>query len=152
MRLALLRQVEVRGPRKAQYRGRTGCRRDDPLRRAAVSAASKKARATREACARRRIFKSSSRADRAVIPSPFSRETNYVKFADVGRRARGNSCYDGYFRARRNDPEPAPAPRRHAVVIHLPNVPLHTEVVVEVNKKGQVVRVKSTKPCKVAVV
>jgi len=31
----------------------------------------------------------------------------------------------------------------------MPNVPLHTEVVVEVNKKGQVVRVKSTKPCKV---
>jgi hypothetical protein len=34
-----------------------------------------------------------------------------------------------------------PAPR-------LPTVPLHTEVVVEVNKKGQVVRVKSTKPSK----
>lgn len=34
-------------------------------------------------------------------------------------------------------------------MIHLPNIPLHTEVVVEVNKKGQVVRVKSTKPCKV---
>jgi len=32
----------------------------------------------------------------------------------------------------------------------LPTVPLHTEVVVEVNKKGQVVRIKSTKPCKVA--
>jgi hypothetical protein len=31
----------------------------------------------------------------------------------------------------------------------LPKVPLHTEVVVEVNKLGQVVRVKSTKPCKV---
>jgi len=31
---------------------------------------------------------------------------------------------------------------------HLPTVPLHTEVVVEVNKKGQVVRVKSTKPSK----
>jgi NADH dehydrogenase/NADH:ubiquinone oxidoreductase subunit G len=31
----------------------------------------------------------------------------------------------------------------------LPNIPLHTEVVVEVNKLGQVVRVKSTKPCKV---
>ncbi len=35
------------------------------------------------------------------------------------------------------------------MTIHLPNVPLHTEVVVEVNKKGQVVRVKSTKPSKV---
>lgn len=30
-----------------------------------------------------------------------------------------------------------------------PKIPLHTEVVVEVNKYGQVVRVKSTKPCKV---
>lgn len=31
---------------------------------------------------------------------------------------------------------------------HLPTVPLHSEVVVEVNKRGQVVRVKSTKPSK----
>lgn len=45
---------------------------------------------------------------------------------------------------------PSPAPRPTRVVIHLPNEPLHTEVVVEVNKKGQVVRVKSTKPCKIA--
>jgi hypothetical protein len=45
---------------------------------------------------------------------------------------------------------PTPKPRpRPTVVIHLPNVPLHTEVVVEVNKKGQVVRVKSTKPSKI---
>lgn len=43
-----------------------------------------------------------------------------------------------------------PKPGASPVVIHLPNFPLHTEVVVEVNKKGQVVRVKSTKPCKVA--
>jgi len=35
-------------------------------------------------------------------------------------------------------PQPLPS-------IVLPKVPLHTEVVVEVNKKGQVVRVKSTK-------
>jgi hypothetical protein len=47
-------------------------------------------------------------------------------------------------------PNPSAAPRPvHAPTVHLPNVPLHTEVVVEVNKKGQVVRVKSTKPCKV---
>jgi hypothetical protein len=47
-------------------------------------------------------------------------------------------------------PTPSAAPHPiHAPAIHLPNVPLHTEVVVEVNKKGQVVRVKSTKPCKV---
>lgn len=39
-------------------------------------------------------------------------------------------------------PHPAPS-------ISLPKVPLHTEVVVEVNKKGQVVRVKSTKQSKV---
>jgi hypothetical protein len=35
-----------------------------------------------------------------------------------------------------------PAPR-------LPKIPLHTEVTVEVNSHGQVVRVTSTKPCKV---
>jgi hypothetical protein len=32
----------------------------------------------------------------------------------------------------------------------LPTVPLHTEAIVEVNKKGQVVRIKSTKSCKIA--
>jgi hypothetical protein len=32
----------------------------------------------------------------------------------------------------------------------LPKLPLHTEVTVEVNKRGQVVRITSTKPCKVA--
>jgi hypothetical protein len=41
-------------------------------------------------------------------------------------------------------PHPAPV-----ATPHLPNIPLHTEVIVEVNKMGQVVRVKSTKPCKV---
>jgi hypothetical protein len=47
---------------------------------------------------------------------------------------------------------PAPPTTAHPKppTVHLPTVPLHTEVVVEVNKKGQVVRVKSTKPCKVA--
>jgi len=44
---------------------------------------------------------------------------------------------------------PSPSAAPHPPAVHLPNVPLHTEVVVEVNKKGQVVRVKSTKPCKV---
>lgn len=43
---------------------------------------------------------------------------------------------------------PSPAPRASPVVIHLPNVPLHTEYLVEVNKYGQVVRVKSSKPSK----
>jgi hypothetical protein len=36
-----------------------------------------------------------------------------------------------------------------ATAPRLPNTPLHTEVTVEVNKKGQVVRITSTKPCKV---
>jgi len=41
---------------------------------------------------------------------------------------------------------PTPPPRHYT----LPTVPLHTEAIVEVNKKGQVVRIKSTKTCKVA--
>lgn len=45
-------------------------------------------------------------------------------------------------------PTPAPVPS-HALHAGLPKVPLHVEVVVEVNNHGQVVRVKSTKPCKV---
>lgn len=40
---------------------------------------------------------------------------------------------------------PAPHSTGHSVVIHLPNVPLHTEYVVEVNKLGQVVRVTTGK-------
>jgi hypothetical protein len=47
-------------------------------------------------------------------------------------------------------PSPHPAPHPTAVMIKLPNVPLHSEVNVEVNSKGQVVRVKSTKPSKAA--
>ena len=45
-------------------------------------------------------------------------------------------------------PKPSAAPHPDASV-HFPKVPLHTEVVVEVNKKGQVVRVKSMKQSKV---
>lgn len=46
-------------------------------------------------------------------------------------------------------PAPTASPHpMHSPQIHLPTVPLHTEVVVEVNKKGQVVRVKSTKGSK----
>lgn len=44
--------------------------------------------------------------------------------------------------------KPSPAPHPSPVIIKLPTVPLHSEVVVEVNKKGQVVRVKSSKPSK----
>lgn len=43
---------------------------------------------------------------------------------------------------------PAPAPHSTHITVTVPTVPLHSEVVVEVNKKGQVVRVKSTKPSK----
>jgi len=42
-----------------------------------------------------------------------------------------------------------PAPQPSKLVVHLPSVPLHTEFVVEVNAKGQVVRVESGKDCKV---
>ncbi len=43
-------------------------------------------------------------------------------------------------------PKPSASPHTlKAPSIQLPTIPLHTEVVVEVNKKGQVVRVKSTK-------
>ncbi|HEY6325001.1 MAG TPA: hypothetical protein VIW73_00615 [Candidatus Cybelea sp.] len=46
-------------------------------------------------------------------------------------------------------PKPSASPHAvHTPAIQLPTVPLHTEVVVEVNKKGQVVRVKSTKQSK----
>jgi hypothetical protein len=41
---------------------------------------------------------------------------------------------------------PSTPPPQHYT---LPTVPLHTEAIVEVNKKGQVVRIKSTKTCKV---
>ena len=43
----------------------------------------------------------------------------------------------------------APHPKPTRIVVHLPNIPLHTEFVVEVNAKGQVVRVESGKDCKV---
>jgi hypothetical protein len=44
---------------------------------------------------------------------------------------------------------PAPKAPPAAAQITLPNAPLHTEYVVEVNKQGQVVRVKSSKVSKV---
>ena len=43
----------------------------------------------------------------------------------------------------------APSPAPHGTpTIHLPSVPLHAEYLVEVNKLGQVVRVKAAKPTK----
>ncbi len=44
---------------------------------------------------------------------------------------------------------PSPHPSHAPIVVHLPDTPLHTEFVVEVNAKGQVVRVESGKDCKV---
>jgi hypothetical protein len=44
---------------------------------------------------------------------------------------------------------PSPHPSHTPIVVHLPDIPLHTEFVVEVNAKGQVVRVESGKDCKV---
>ena len=140
-------KCEARVKRRAWTNRR---RANAPPRRDAVSAASKRAPTMREACARSRTFKSSSPADPAAIPSRCSRVTSRVKFVV------GNGC--GARRAPRRGrapalaatPTPAPKPKPTRVVIHLPNVPLHTEVVVEVNKKGQVVRVKSTKPSKIA--
>jgi hypothetical protein len=103
-----------------------------------------------EACARRRIFKSSLPADRAATPSPFFREINRVKIARLIAAALAAIVAATATPAlTATTPKPSPAPRPAPIVIHLPPVPLHTEVVVEVNKKGQVVRVKSTKPCKV---
>ena len=45
-------------------------------------------------------------------------------------------------------PAPHATPSPRVPVIHLPNVPLHTEFVVEVNHRGQVVRVNSAKGCR----
>jgi hypothetical protein len=45
-------------------------------------------------------------------------------------------------------PQPSAAPHATPMKALYPPVALHSEVIVEVNKKGQVVRVKSTKPSK----
>ncbi len=45
-------------------------------------------------------------------------------------------------------PSAPPHPSASALKVQFPKVPLHTEVVVEVNAKGQVVRVKSAKGSK----
>ncbi len=101
----------------------------------------------RGACARRHTFRSSSPADRAAIPSRFSRETDRVKNVSVALATLAMVVATALpALAATPSPKPKPAPTR--VVIELPNIPLHSEVVVEVNAKGQVVRVKSTKPSK----
>ncbi len=98
---------------------------------------------------KRRTFRSSLPADPAAIPSPSSRVINGVKYFPITLAVLaallGASASPSIAA-----PTPAPKPKPTHVVIHLPNVPLHSEVDVEVNKKGQVVRVKSTKPSKLA--
>lgn len=99
----------------------------------------------RAACARKRIFKSWLPAVPAVTRSRFCREINTVigarlSAATVAALLATNSGLA--FAAS------TPAPRATRVTIQVPTVPLHSEVVVEVNNKGQVVRVKSTKPSK----
>jgi hypothetical protein len=94
-------------------------------------------------CARKPTFKSSSRAGRAVTRSPFSRATSLRYFTLCAATFAAFAAVTAL--AALADPTPRPSP----IVIHLPGVPLHTEVDVEVNKKGQVVRVKATKPCKI---
>jgi hypothetical protein len=102
----------------------------------------------RKACARKVIFKSSSRADRAAIRLRYYREIkapNAVKFwAASGAVIAALATFAVASAA----PTPHPSPQSTRIVIHLPKYPLHSEVVVEVNAKGQVVRIKSVKPSK----
>ena len=101
----------------------------------------------RGACGRKAIFKSSLRADRAAIRSPYSHETKPVNAAKFCAAAAAAilAAIAGLGVA---SASPTPGPQTTRIVIHLPRSPLHSEVVVEVNKKGQVVRIKSVKPSK----
>jgi hypothetical protein len=119
-------------------------------RRDAVSAGSRRDPATLAACARSRTFKSWLPADPAATHSPFFRGINLKNFTASLAVAVATLCLATSAPAlAASTPKPSPAPHASPLVIHLPNVPLHSEVVVEVNKKGQVVRVKSTKQSKV---
>ena len=103
----------------------------------------------RVACARKAIFKSSSRAGRAVIRLPCCREIDAVKAMKIRVAAAAAvlvAVSAPHLARAAASPSPHPQPTR--LVIHLPKVPLHSEVVVEVNGKGQVVRIKSVKPSK----
>jgi hypothetical protein len=91
-------------------------------------------------CARNRTFRSWSRAARAGTHSSCSPAISggvaralFALAASVALLAAGTRHH-------------TPVPRVPAV--RLPAVRLHTEFVVEVNKKGQVVRVKTAKGCK----
>ena len=103
----------------------------------------------REACVKKAIFKSSLRAARAAIRSPSFRETDAVNAVKRWAVALAALLAAAALPAVASAaPTPHPAPQSTRIVVHLPKVPLHSEVVVEVNKKGQVVRIKSVKPSK----
>lgn len=103
----------------------------------------------RAACARKATFKSSSPADRAAIRLRYFREIDAVKAIKI--RAAATAAVLAVLAAPHPAaaaPSPSPGPKTTRIVIHLPKYPLHSEVVVEVNSKGQVVRIKSVKPSK----
>lgn len=117
--------------------------------RDAVSAASKKDPTTLEAFARSRTFKSWSPADPAAIRLRFFRATKRLKRLACALAA---AVATNFFMSPPPalavaTPHPSAAPHATPKLLY-PPVSLHTEVIVEVNKKGQVVRVKSTKPSK----
>jgi len=96
-------------------------------------------------CERRPTCRSWWPADPAAIRLRFSRVTDLRTLTAAAAFAAILAAFGGTALAATPKPSaPHPAPS-----ISLPKVPLHTEVVVEVNKKGQVVRVKSTKQSKV---
>ncbi len=107
----------------------------------------------RATCAKRRTFKSSLRAVPAVIRLPYFRVTEPMRLHFFGAALLAGTLALAVAPALAATPTPSgtahPSPKATSVVVRLPNKPLHTEVVVEVNKYGQVVRVKSTKPSSV---
>jgi hypothetical protein len=96
-------------------------------------------------CAKSRTCKSWSPAARAVIPSRYSLATNRV-VRSLTWTALALAAFVSAAALVAAAPTPPPLQSQRAA---LPKVPLHVEVVVEVNSRGQVVRVQSTKPSKV---
>jgi hypothetical protein len=123
---------------------------NDPRRRVAGSADLKKAKATREPFAKNLTSKWLSPVVPAAIHSPSSPATESLNFAKLVAAIVVAFAATSVFALAAGTPAPNASP--HALPsarVRLPTIPLHTEMVVEVNKKGQVVRVKSTKWCKV---
>lgn len=126
-----------------------------PFRHAADSAVPTTVTAQRASCARKRTSKSSSRAVPADTRSPRCRGTDAL-LRSISVAAVAAFALAAAPTPRSHTPTPrshTPAPRSHAPVPrvplpHLPAVPLHTEFVVEVNAKGQVVRVNTAKGCR----